>query len=231
MDFVPKIIIQEDKNMNKKIIALCVCVMMALSFAACSDDDSDKTEKELKNRTTTSTTANTTEADENNSDVQQLVTENQSGVSIVDGEIDTTYYDIDVGTDWDVSTGSDTAIMLTRKGSSITESGSNISLLYTDQFKGIDIDTCLDTLKKQYEAIESYNIESSQIKKDGEYDSCEVVLTTEVLDQPTKLKQVCVLNNENDGNAVIITFTALADQYDSLVGEVDKMVESVDFDN
>lgn len=217
--------------MNKKIIALCFCVMMALSFAACSDDDSDKTEKELKNRTTTSTTANTTEADENNSDVQQLVTENQSGVSIVDGEIDTTYYDIDVGTDWDVSTGSDTAIMLTRKGSNITDIASNISLLYTDQFKGIDIDTCLDSLKKQYEAIESYNIESSQIKKSGEYDTCEIVLTTEVLEQPTKLKQVCVLDDESDGNAVIITFTALADQYDSLVGEVDKMVESVDFDN
>lgn len=213
--------------MNKKIIALCACAAMALSFAACSDDDSSKNgEDNLKNRTTTSATTPDSSAGGQNSG-----TTTSSSVAIVDGEIDTLHYDIEVGSNWELSTGNDSLLMLMRKGANEEESASNISIMYTNQFSQMTADQCLDALVKQYNGMEDYTVESSETKRIDDYNACEVVLSASLSGKTAKIKQICILDDENDQNAVILTFTALSDYYDSIVGEVDRMAASVDFED
>ncbi len=220
--------------MIKKVIAFCACAAMALSLAACSDVTNN--EENLKNGNTTSTTTNPGSASgTNDSDSSDSMSggsgADSSNVTIVDGEIDTLYYDIDVGDNWDLSTGNDSLLMLMRKGENEEESASNISIMYTTQFGGMTADQCLDALVKQYNGMDGYMVESSETKKIDDYNVCEVVLSTSLSGKTAKIKQICILDDENDQNAVIMTFTALSDYYDAIIDEVDRMAASVDFEN
>lgn len=211
--------------MIKKIIALVSCLSIVFAFSACGDDDKKATTGDSASTIEEQTTEVTTEEQTDASYEVDTTEPQESNVNIVDGVLDSSYYSMEVGDDWDMTPGSDELVFMTKKGETSLDSATNISVMFSDQFAGMSSDECLKNLKSQYGAIEDYKVESAETTKIGEYDAAVVVLSTAVSDTKAKLKQVCIID-ENGG--AIITYTTLADIYDETVSEIDDMISTIE---
>lgn len=209
--------------MIKKIIALVSCLSIVFAFSACGDDD-DKISKTTTTTTTEAQTEVTTEEETDASYEVDTTEPQESDVTLTDGVLDSSYYTMEVGDDWDMTTGSDTIVFMQKKGESAVESASNISIMFSSQFAGMSSDESLETLKSQYDAMEDYTVESAETTKIGDYDASVVVLSSSISDTQAKLKQICIIG-ENGG--AIITYTALADIYDETISDIDDMISTI----
>ena len=210
--------------MIKQIIALVSCLVIVFAFSACGDKD-DKASNNSDSTTTTESKQEDTSEETTDASYEVDTTEPQeSNVNIKDGVLESSNYSVDVGDDWDMTTGSDTIVFMQKKSDDALEAASNISIMFSDQFAGMSSDESLETLKTQYEAMEDYKVESAETTKIGDYDASVVVLSSTVSETKAKLKQVCVIG-ENGG--AIITYTALADVYDKSIAEIDDMIATI----
>lgn len=211
--------------MIKKIIALVSCLSIVFAFSACGDDDKVTTTGDSATTIEEQTTEVTTEEQTGASYEVDTTEPQESSVDIVDGTLDSSYYSMEVGDDWNMTSGSDEIVFMTKKGEDSLDSATNVSIMFSDQFAGMSSDECLKNLKSQYDAIEDYKVESAETTKIGEYDAAVVVLSTAVSDTKAKLKQVCIIG-ENGG--AIITYTTLADIYDETISEIDDMITTIE---
>lgn len=209
--------------MIKKAIAVLACLSIVFAFSACKDDekssDSSKT-------TTTTTEATTKSTEESNTKYEVETTDaKDNNAKIVDGVIDNPNYTIEVGDNWDLSSGGDTMAFLTKKGENAVDSSENISIMFSDQFAKMSVDECVSSFKTQYEGIEDYKIISAEATKIGDYDASEIVLTSDVSGITAKLKQVCIIGEKG---GALITYTALEDAYDKNISDIDKMLATIE---
>lgn len=211
--------------MIKKIIAMAACLSIVFAFSACGDDDKVTTTGDSATTIEEQTTEVTTEEQTGASYEVDTTEPQESSVDIVDGVLDSSYYSMEVGDDWNMTSGSDEIVFMTKKGEDSLDSTTNVSIMFSDQFAGMSSDECLKNLKSQYDAIEDYKVESAETTKIGEYDAAVVVLSTAVSDTKAKLKQVCIIG-ENGG--AIITYTTLADIYDETISEIDDIITTIE---
>lgn len=211
--------------MIKKIIAMAACLSIVFAFSACGDDDKKATTGDSATTIEEQTTEVTTEEQTGASYEVDTTEPQESSVDIVDGVLDSSYYSMEVGDDWNMTSGSDSLVFMTKKGENSLDSATNVSVMFSDQFAGMSSDECIKNLKSQYDAIEDYKVESAETTKIGEYDAGVVVLSTTVSDTKAKLKQVCIIG-ENGG--AIITYTTLADIYDETISEIDDMISTIE---
>lgn len=217
--------------MIKKIIAMVSCLAIVFAFAGCEKDGEDKSSS--KTTTTTTKPAVTEEitdeeltdaldSDITDTDVDDV--DDDSNVDIVDGVIETSDYTITVGDNWNLTTGSDSLVMLTRNAETAEESASNISIMFSDMYNGMSADELAETFKDQYNSMEGYNVESADTTEVGGHEAAEVVLNATSSNMKMKLKQVAVIS---DNGVAIITYTAFDSYYDQTIDEVNGIINSI----
>lgn len=213
--------------MIKKIIALAACVSIVFAFSACGDDDNKSSGTVTTDETTTEaqTTEITTE-EKTDAPYEVDTTEPQeSDVNLADGVLESSYYTMKVGDEWDMTTGSDSIVFMKKKGETDLDSAPNIAIMFSSLDSGDSSEKKLEDLKSQYEPFEDYyTIDSAETTKIGDYDACVVVLSTPTLEIQTKTKQICIIGESGEA---IITYTALSDVYDETISEIDDMISTI----
>ncbi len=210
--------------MIKKIIALVSCLSIVFAFSACGDDDKETTTGDSASTVEEQTTEVTTEEQTDASYEVDTTEPQERDITISNGALESNYYTMDVGDDWDLTSGSDMLALIKKKGENSSESSPDISIVYSEQYEGKSSKMVLKELKSQYEALEGYKIESTEITEIGEYDAVIIDSSFDFSNTQTKTKQVCIIG-ENGG--VTITYTALADIYDETVSEIDDMISTI----
>ena len=209
--------------MIKKVIAVLSCLSIVVAFSACKDDE--KSSDSSKTTTTTTEAAAKETNEETNTKYEvETTAAKDNNAKIVDGVIDNPNYTIEVGDNWDLSSGGDTMVFLDKKGENAGNSSENISIMFTDEFANMPVDECVSSFKAQYEGIEGYKVISAEAIKIGDYDASEIVLNATVAETTIKNKQVCIIGEK--GGALIV-YTALEDIYEKGVSDFDKILETI----
>lgn len=206
------------KNL-KKLSALAISLMMVFSFAGCENsDDSSKKDSSSKTETTT-----TTSAAESSSDVDSgssSDTDSKSAeASLKDGVYTTEDYSIELGSDWEESKSVSGIAMFTLGGDATT----NINILKESVAQKITAEDYKDAAVKQFEAMEGYKVTDSKGTKIDGNDSYLVYLSAEQSSVKMNLIQAYIVN---DSNVFVVTFTTIADKYDDMKEEAEKIIDS-----
>lgn len=215
--------------MIKKIIAMASCLAIVFAFAGCEKDGEDKSSS--KTTTTTTEPAVTEEItdeeltdalDSDIADINVDDVDDDSNVDIVDGVIETSDYTITVGDNWNLITGADTVVFLTRKGESLDEMSANISIVSSSMYSGLSISQAFDMMTSQYASLDNYEVESSNQTKIDNCDAIEIVYN----DTESKMKLLyTVVLRENSG--IIFSYTANDSYYDQTIDEVNGIINSI----
>ncbi|MCD7727715.1 MAG: hypothetical protein LUH57_05155 [Ruminococcus sp.] len=198
----------------KRIVAMLLCLTAALTFSACNSDDSSSETSEAETEEATKETeivyeVDTTEAQE-------------TSVTLSDGVLETSYYTVEFGDDWSLTTGSDELILL----AGITDSSMSISAVYSSDYAGLSSDEFAESFKVQYDEVEGYDVLSSEVQTFGENEVGTLVVSMTISESTDTQKQYFIAD-ENGG--VIITYLSSADTFDDSVTAIDDAISTFAF--
>ena len=211
--------------MIKKFIALAASLSIVFVFSACGDDDNKSSSNtSAAEITEAQTTEITTEAAAEAPYEVDTTEPQESDIAITDGVLESSYYTLGIGDDWDLTTGSDVMALIKRKGESALDSSSDIAIVYSEQYEGKSSEEVLNDFKSQYDAMEEYVIENAEVVKIGDYDAVSLDISFDLSEAQTKIKQVYIIG---DNGGVTITYAALSDTYDETISEIDDMISTI----
>lgn len=211
--------------MIKKFIALAASLSIVFVFSACGDDDNKSSSStSAAEITEAQTTEITTEAAIEAPYEVDTTEPQESDIAITDGVLESSYYTLGIGDDWDLTTGSDVMALIKRKGESALDSSSDIAIVYSEQYEGKSSEEVLNDFKSQYDAMEEYVIDNAEVVKIGDYDAVSLDISFDLSEAQTKIKQVYIIG---DDGGVTITYAALADTYDETISEIDDMISTI----
>ncbi len=198
----------------KRIVAMLLCLTAALTFSACNGDDSSSETSEAETEEATKETeivyeVDTTEAQE-------------TSVTLSNGVLETSYYTVEFGDDWSLTTGSDELILL----AGITDSSMSISAVYSSEYAGLSSDEFAESFKVQYDEVEGYDVLSSEVQMLGENEVGTLVVSMTISESTDTQKQYFIAD-ENGG--VIITYLSSADTFDDSVTAIDDAISTFAF--
>ncbi|MCD8328640.1 MAG: hypothetical protein LUC25_06035 [Ruminococcus sp.] len=198
----------------KRIVAMLLCLTAALTFSACNSDDSSSETSEAETEEATKETeivyeVDTTEAQE-------------TSVTLSDGVLETSYYTVEFGDDWSLTTGSDELILL----AGITDSSMSISAVYSSDYAGLSSDEFAESFKVQYDEVEGYDVLSSEVQTLGENEVGTLVVSMTISESTDTQKQYFIAD---ETGGVIITYLSSADTFDDSVTAIDDAISTFAF--